>query len=133
STPRKEQGSSNPRKDNRSSTPNKRTKSCKSGSGGLLTDAPLSQEIPNLRLEAQLAAEETSQMFAGRKTHPFFTSWKGVKSSQDLANSESVKRREESGLVFPPIHISQNSDDEFGNLDWGYWVFAERSSAVDIQ
>ncbi|EYU22957.1 hypothetical protein MIMGU_mgv1a020951mg [Erythranthe guttata] len=119
STPRKlkRQNNSTPRKEKRNSTPNKKMKrgtgetSCGQIPFDLTLDEQPSRTIPDLRLEAKLTAEENSRIFAGKQIHPFFKSWKGGKSGQDLTDSEtkltSFERREK-GIAFNPIHVFEN-------------------------
>ncbi|KAK3006872.1 hypothetical protein RJ639_016717 [Escallonia herrerae] len=81
------------------------------------------QSLPNLRLEAKMTAEENSRLFSGRQIHPFFSSWKAGKRSQEAADVDrwcSIERKEKS-LNFNPIH------DDALSLDWGNWIFSERT------
>ncbi|KAI3464505.1 hypothetical protein Pfo_021168 [Paulownia fortunei] len=143
STPRKLkwQDNSTPRKEKRNSTPNKKMKSGKRELCGgqipfdLAVDEQPLQTIPDLRLEAKLTAEENSRIFAGRQIHPFFTSWKGGKSSQDLTDSESKWSsfdRKEKGIAFNLIHVFEDVEGDHTTLNWGHWIFSERSAIGDL-
>ncbi|KAL8059670.1 hypothetical protein ABFX02_03G101700 [Erythranthe guttata] len=144
STPRKlkRQNNSTPRKEKRNSTPNKKMKrgtgetSCGQIPFDLTLDEQPSRTIPDLRLEAKLTAEENSRIFAGKQIHPFFKSWKGGKSGQDLTDSEtkltSFERREKS-IAFNPIHVFENVEGDHTTLNWGQWAFSERSANDDLE
>ncbi|KAK3036787.1 hypothetical protein RJ639_030817 [Escallonia herrerae] len=87
------------------------------------------QPLPNLRLEAKMTAEENSRLFTGRQIHPFFSSWKAGKRSQEAADVDrwcSIERKEKS-LNFNPIHVFENVQDDALSLDWGNWIFSERT------
>ncbi|KAK6132006.1 hypothetical protein DH2020_034232 [Rehmannia glutinosa] len=137
----KRQDSSTPRKEKRNSTPSKKMKSGKRESccGQIPFDLAVDEQqlrtIPDLRLEAKLSSEENSRIFAGRQIHPFFTSWKGVKSSQDLTDSESKWssfERKEKGIAFNNIHVFEDVEDDHMTLSWGHWIFSERSAIADL-
>ncbi|KAL6525090.1 hypothetical protein OROMI_030683 [Orobanche minor] len=143
STPRKlkRQDNSTPRKARRNSTPNKKVKSdrrelcCKQIPFDFVVDEQQLRTIPDLRLEAKLSAEENSRVFAGRQIHPFFTSWKGGKSSQDLTDSESKCfsfERKQKGIAFNLIHVFEDVEGDLATLNWGDWVFSERSAIDDL-
>ncbi|KAL3840005.1 hypothetical protein ACJIZ3_024596 [Penstemon smallii] len=138
STPqkRKRRDNSTPRKDRVNSTPNKKMKSgarelfCGQIPFDLTVDEQPLQTIPDLRLEAKLRAEENSRIFAGRQIHPFFTSRKGGKVSQDSTDTESnwfSFEKKEKCISFNPIHVFENVEDDHTTLDWGQWIFSERS------
>ncbi|GFP89794.1 ATPase family aaa domain-containing protein 5 [Phtheirospermum japonicum] len=141
-TPRKpkRQDNSTPRKERRNSTPNKKMKSakrelcCNQIPFDLAADEQQLPAIPDLRLEAKLSAEENSRVFGGKQIHPFFTSWKGGKSSQDLTDSESKwpSQRKEKGIAFNLIHVFEDVECDLTTLNWGDWVFLGRS-AIDDQ
>ncbi|KAK4429658.1 ATPase family AAA domain-containing protein 5 [Sesamum alatum] len=102
--------------------------------------APMEEQplrtIPDLRLEAKLTAEENSRIFAGRQIHPFFTSWKAGKTSQDLTDSESKLssfERKDKGITFNPIHVLENVEDDCTTFDWGHWAFSEKSAYGDLE
>ncbi|KAL0351483.1 UNVERIFIED_CONTAM: ATPase family AAA domain-containing protein 5 [Sesamum calycinum] len=100
-----------------------------------MEEQPL-RTIPDLRLEAKLTAEENSRIFAGRQIHPFFTSWKAGKTSQDLTDSESKLssfERKDKGITFNPIHVFENVEDDCTTFDWGHWAFSERSANNDLE
>ncbi|KAL3638815.1 hypothetical protein CASFOL_016722 [Castilleja foliolosa] len=142
STPRKpkRQDNSTPRKERRNSTPNKKLKSakrelcCKQIPFDLAADEQQLPAIPDLRLEAKLSAEENSRVFGGKQIHPFFTSWKAGKSSQDLTDSESKwsSQKKEKGIAFNHIHVFEDVECDFTALNWGDWVFLERSAIDDL-
>ncbi|CAA0809944.1 P-loop containing nucleoside triphosphate hydrolases superfamily protein [Striga hermonthica] len=143
STPRKLKGHDNstPRKERRNSTPNKKMKSgkrelcCKQIPFDLAMDEQKLPTIPDLRLEAKLSAEENSRVFSGRQIHPFFTSWKGGKSSQDMIDSDSKCssfERKEKGFSFNPIHVFEDAEGDQPTLNWGDWIFTERSAIDDL-
>ncbi|XVF64588.1 hypothetical protein PTKIN_Ptkin09bG0180600 [Pterospermum kingtungense] len=86
--------------------------------------------IPNLRLEAKLTAEENSQMFAGRKIHPFFTSWKAGKRIQETAGewkNGCLLDRSNKGINIGPIHVFERTQDDVV-LDWKHWAYSEKTS-----
>ncbi|KAL0438091.1 UNVERIFIED_CONTAM: ATPase family AAA domain-containing protein 5 [Sesamum latifolium] len=100
-----------------------------------MEEQPL-RTIPDLRLEAKLTAEENSRIFAGRQIHPFFTSWKAGKTSQDLTDSESKLssfERKDKGITFNAIHVFDNVEDDCTTFDWGHWAFSERSANGDLE
>ncbi|GER37747.1 replication factor C large subunit [Striga asiatica] len=143
STPRKLKGQDNstPRKERRNSTPNKKMKSgkrelcCKQIPFDLAMDEQKLPTIPDLRLEAKLSAEENSRVFSGRQIHPFFTSWKGGKSSQDMSDSDSKCssfERKEKGISFNLIHVFEDVEGDQPTLNWGDWIFTERSAVDDV-
>ena len=50
-------------------------------------------------------------MFAGRQIHPFFSSWKMGKKSQEPVNTErslGTARTEDGRITFSPIHVFEN-------------------------
>ncbi|KAG8378276.1 hypothetical protein BUALT_Bualt08G0120700 [Buddleja alternifolia] len=143
STPRKlkRQDSSTPTKKRRNSTPNKKMKSgsrescCGQIPFDLAVDEQPLQTIPDLRLEAKMTAEENSRIFAGKQIHPFFKSWKGGKTTQELTDSESKwcsSERKERGITFNPIHVFENVEDDCSTTHWGHWIFCERSAFGDL-
>ncbi|KAL0326182.1 UNVERIFIED_CONTAM: ATPase family AAA domain-containing protein 5 [Sesamum radiatum] len=144
STPRKmkRQDKLTPRKERRTSTPNKKMKNgrrelcCVQLPFDLAVEEQPLRTIPDLRLEAKLTAEENSRIFAGRQIHPFFTSWKAGKTSQDLTDSESKLssfERKDKGITFNPIHVFENVEDDCTTFDWGHWAFSERSAYNDLE
>ncbi|XP_011069547.1 uncharacterized protein LOC105155376 isoform X2 [Sesamum indicum] len=144
STPRKmkRQDKSTPTKERRTSTPNKKMKNgrrelcCVQLPFDLAVEEQPLRTIPDLRLEAKLTAEENSRIFAGRQIHPFFTSWKAGKTSQDLTDSESKLssfERKDKGISFNPIHVFENVEDDCTTFDWGHWVISERSGNGDLE
>ncbi|XP_039015573.1 ATPase family AAA domain-containing protein 5-like [Hibiscus syriacus] len=86
--------------------------------------------IPNLRLEAKLTAEENTRMFAGKQFHPFFTSRKVGKRSQETAEAGSnncLFNRSNKGTDIGPIHVYERNQDDVV-LDWNNWTFLEKIS-----
>ncbi|GAV84126.1 hypothetical protein CFOL_v3_27570 [Cephalotus follicularis] len=86
--------------------------------------------IPNLRLEAKLTAEENSRMFAGRQVHPFFSSWKVGRRSQDARDGESVwctLETKNKSTAIGPIHVFEKIQDEIVPIDWGNWTLCEET------
>ncbi|KAL3641271.1 hypothetical protein CASFOL_016239 [Castilleja foliolosa] len=142
STPRKpkRKDNSTPRKERINSTPNKKMKSakkelcCNQIPFDLTADEQQLPAIPDLRLEAKLSAEENSRIYGGKQIHPFFTSLKGGKSSQDLTDSESKcpSQRKEKGTAFNPIHLFEDFERDITTLNWGDWIFLERSDTDDL-
>ncbi|XP_022748659.1 uncharacterized protein LOC111298179 isoform X2 [Durio zibethinus] len=86
--------------------------------------------IPNLRLEAKLTADENSRMFAGRQIHPFFTSLKAGKKSQEtaeLGENGCLFDRSNKGINIGPIHVFERTQNDVV-LDWQGWTFFEKTS-----
>ncbi|XP_073315237.1 uncharacterized protein [Primulina huaijiensis] len=138
STPQKpkRQHNASPKEEKMNSTPSKKTKngSRKSCSTEIAFELTLDEQqlptIPNLRLEAKLTAEENSRIFAGKQVHPFFTSWKSGKNNQDLTGSDSkwsFFEKKEKGVIFNPIHVFENVEEDHIKLDWGHLIFPETS------
>ncbi|XP_073124671.1 uncharacterized protein [Henckelia pumila] len=141
STPQKpkRQHNTTPKEEKTNSTPSKKTKngSRKLCSTEIPFDLTLDEQqlpaIPNLRLEAKLTAEENSRIFAGKQVHPFFTSRKSGKGNQDLTGSDSKLsffEKKEKDIIFNPIHVFENVEEDHMKLDWGHWRFPE-TSVVD--
>lgn len=89
-------------------------------------DAPI--VIPNLRLEARMTAEENSRLFAGKQMHPFFSSCKVGKKSQeviDLDSKQFAAVRDNKEMTCGPIHVFERTQDKEGPLDWRTWAFRE--------
>ncbi|KAL6962141.1 hypothetical protein U1Q18_037095 [Sarracenia purpurea var. burkii] len=135
--PLKRQVNSTPKKKQAQTTPKKYRIN-----GGLkeaypeqISDSPIesgnvAQSIPDLRLEERLKAEENARIFGGRQMHPFFSSWKMAKNCQVTTAMEknlcSVECEDKSATL-SPIHVFEKFQDNVGSLDWGNWVFSERS------
>ncbi|PON46995.1 Checkpoint protein [Parasponia andersonii] len=84
--------------------------------------------IPDLRQEARMMAEENSRMFAGRKLHPFFSSWKEGKKNHEVIDLEANRRavgRDNREMACGPIHVFERSQDTEVPLDWRTWTFSE--------
>ncbi|MED6197474.1 hypothetical protein PIB30_056781 [Stylosanthes scabra] len=80
----------------------------------------------DLLLEAKLSAEENSRMYAGRQIHPFFSSWKLGKKSQELNKTEPTlctDRTEDRRKFSGPVHVFENCQDDTSSLDWNNWTF----------
>ncbi|XP_076882550.1 uncharacterized protein LOC143531045 [Bidens hawaiensis] len=85
------------------------------------------KQIPNLRLEAKMTAEENSRIFAGKQIHPFFSFRKAGKKNADntvtedkWCNSDSKESND-----FSPMHIFERSQGETFSVDWKDWTFSE--------
>ncbi|KAM7256516.1 hypothetical protein ACFE04_012257 [Oxalis oulophora] len=91
--------------------------------------------MPNLRLEAKLTAQENSRMFAGKQLHPFFSSWKAGKKIPEVVNgdetSQGTLQTETTSTRLAPVHISDKTMGELVSLDWGNWIFHERTLGGD--
>ncbi|KAG4194273.1 hypothetical protein ERO13_A06G043800v2 [Gossypium hirsutum] len=109
----------------------KKTTPKKNGMNNLMeSEDILTPQIPNLRLEAKLTAEENSQMFAGRQIHPFFTSWKAGKRSQETAEvgkDGALLDISDERINIGPIHVFERTQDDLV-LDWKDWSFFEKTS-----
>ncbi|XP_057490564.1 uncharacterized protein LOC130776382 [Actinidia eriantha] len=143
-TPRqlKQRMNSRPKKKQAQTTPKKYIMN-----GGLKETSPdypmqsgsLTPPIPDLRLEEKMKAEENRRIFGGRQIHPFFSSRKMAKNSQEIIDVErnwcSAERKDPSTSLCP-IHVFEKVQDGVGSLDWGNWVLSERSfisSNCDIE
>ncbi|MED6136964.1 hypothetical protein PIB30_060643 [Stylosanthes scabra] len=92
---------------------------------GIKETVPSVQKI-DLLLEAKLSAEENSRMYSGRQIHPFFSSWKLGKKSQELNKTEptlSTDRTEDRRKFSGPVHVFENCEDDTSSLDWNNWTF----------
>ncbi|XP_062100758.1 uncharacterized protein LOC133806680 [Humulus lupulus] len=95
--------------------------------------------MPDLRLEARLTAQENSRMFAGKKLHPFFSSWKEDKKNRGVIDAEGKKLavgRQNKEKTCAPIHVFERSQDTDMPLDWGTWKFSEeifRRNICDLE
>ncbi|KAA0045241.1 putative P-loop containing nucleoside triphosphate hydrolases superfamily protein [Cucumis melo var. makuwa] len=86
--------------------------------------------IPDLRLEAKMTREENSRMFAGRQMHPFFSSLKAGKKSQEATQSAErgyTVEKKETGTDCNPIHVFEETGDDELSLDWKNWTFTDRN------
>ncbi|WCJ44632.1 P-loop containing nucleoside triphosphate hydrolases superfamily protein [Euphorbia peplus] len=81
-------------------------------------DAP--PQIPNLRLEAKLMAEENSRVFGGKQIHPFFQ----IKNSSSRCDDKTIQRKAKSNTL-GPIHVFESEQDDAVSLDWRNWKFNE--------
>ncbi|KAM7253025.1 hypothetical protein ACFE04_025643 [Oxalis oulophora] len=97
----------------------------------VIEDASPPPVIPNLRLESKLTAEENSRMFAGKQVHPFFSLWKTGKKNVEVTegenNNQCTLAREPRSTTIGPIHVFETIQDEPGSLNWGNWIFCERT------
>ncbi|KAL2638228.1 hypothetical protein AAZV13_06G103200 [Glycine max] len=95
---------------------------------------PVNATEHDLFLEAKLAAEEDSRIFAGRQIHPFFSLWKAGKKVQDMADSGSnlsTTKSEEERTTCGPIHVFENTQDDTPSLDWRNWAFLENTTTMN--
>ncbi|XP_024451631.2 uncharacterized protein LOC7463160 isoform X5 [Populus trichocarpa] len=110
-------------------TPKKNGTDNGKGISNLVENQGVSSPIPNLRLEAKMAAEENSRMFAGRQIHPFFSSWKVSKRCDETNAVESnhhLARRKAKGINIGPIHVFERGQDDARPLDWSDWIVCEK-------
>ncbi|KAA8538484.1 hypothetical protein F0562_028145 [Nyssa sinensis] len=73
---------------------------------------------------------ENSRIFSGRQIHPFFSSWKMGKRSQEPATVENnwcSDGRKDNSITFSPIHVFEKVQDDAVSLNWGNWIFSEGS------
>ncbi|KAL4589013.1 hypothetical protein LXL04_001915 [Taraxacum kok-saghyz] len=127
--------SKTPRKTRRraSSTPKKQTPSKNGVINGnnlvedLLTSPP--KQIPDLRLEAKMTAEENKRIFAGKQIHPFFSSSKTIKKNTETTGLENkwshLEGKGENNNDFTPFHIFEKTQGETFSVDWRNWMFSE--------
>ncbi|KAK1384333.1 AAA domain-containing protein [Heracleum sosnowskyi] len=140
-TPKKRGASATPEKLRKNSTPKKKllVSGLNDGSSGKMINPTrgehASQSVPDLRLEAKLQAEENSRLYGGKQIHPFFSSRKTVKRTQERtdeeSNSSSVDKKGKS-FTFSPIHVFEQVKDDDLSLDWGNWIFLERSDSTNF-
>ncbi|XP_061341920.1 uncharacterized protein LOC133288219 isoform X2 [Gastrolobium bilobum] len=128
---RKSPGKVTPRKrSSKNNTPKKNV----SPNGIKGTVSPDSAQKIDLRLEAKLAAEENSRMFAGRPTHPFFSLWKLGKKFQESDDSERsscTAKSEDGRITCGPIHVFQNTQADTSSFDWSGWTFLAKTTIAD--
>ncbi|KAK1416701.1 hypothetical protein QVD17_25817 [Tagetes erecta] len=137
STPKKQQTCVTPKKQQTRVTPKKQQKNSASkiaingalneeNSDKLLASPP--KQIPDLRLEAKMIAEENSRIFAGKQIHPFFSFRKTGKKNLDSNGTEnkwSHAERKECNSDFSPVHVFEKSQAETFSVDWRNWTFSE--------
>ncbi|ERM95492.1 hypothetical protein AMTR_s00008p00268620, partial [Amborella trichopoda] len=88
--------------------------------------------VCDLWMEAKMAAEENARLFAGRKTHPFFTCQKPIKRSLiykeavEVGTKDITLPQDEEIMPYPPVHINGTKQDEYFLLDWKKWNFLEQ-------
>ncbi|XP_047310768.1 uncharacterized protein LOC124914297 isoform X2 [Impatiens glandulifera] len=84
--------------------------------------------IPNLRLEAKFLAEENARISAGRQIHPFFSSRQTMKKRDETTETKNEPCNSGAKTTeFSSIHVFKDDDDSVVSLDWGNWVFLDRS------
>eukprot|EP00268_Persea_americana_P056580 TRINITY_DN6691_c0_g1_i9.p1 TRINITY_DN6691_c0_g1~~TRINITY_DN6691_c0_g1_i9.p1 ORF type:complete len:1428 (+),score=321.23 TRINITY_DN6691_c0_g1_i9:161-4285(+) len=108
--------------------------SCKSNVANDLNtqNENMPQPVADLWLEAKRAAEENARLSSGKQTHPFFSSWKATKKFLDNIEISEVGSK---GCVLQvngifscsAIHVIDTPQDDLISLDWGNWMFCERS------
>ncbi|XP_050212317.1 uncharacterized protein LOC126662589 isoform X2 [Mercurialis annua] len=127
-TPRK---NSTPRKNvtpRKNSTPKKNVTPKKNGiingeTACLLGDnGDALPQIPNLRLEAKMMAEENLRVFGGKQIHPFFLS----RNSGHGCHEKTIQRKARSSSL-GPIHVFESEQDGAVFPDWRDWNFCEES------
>ncbi|KAF5787232.1 putative checkpoint protein Rad17/Rad24 [Helianthus annuus] len=92
------------------------------------------KQIPDLRLEAKMTAEENSRIFAGKQIHPFFSFRKAGKKNPETTSTENKWcDRKESNNDFSPVHVFDKSKAETFSVDWGNWKFSESIPARATQ
>ncbi|KAG9448912.1 hypothetical protein H6P81_008877 [Aristolochia fimbriata] len=136
-TPCKDMDSSGRKKTEGRRTPSKLTKSscnkepqgCQAN--GFSQSPDKAHAVFDLRLEAKLAAEENARLSAGKQIHPFFSTWKLSKRSQEVIEIDDTEPECPVMQVTlcsscPPFHIYERHQDDFVSLDWKDWNFSER-------
>ncbi|XP_076924122.1 uncharacterized protein LOC143586465 [Bidens hawaiensis] len=126
-TPKKQQTCVTPQKQQMNSASKKAVNSAlnEDCSDKILASPP--KQIPDLRLEAKMTAEENSRIFAGKQIHPFFSFRKAGKKNPDntvtenkWCNSDSKESND-----FSPMHVFERSQGETFSVDWKDWTFSE--------
>lgn len=117
-----------PKEPNSQQKVNKRSSAKKNLDGKRLHTSP---PVPDLRLEAKLAAEENVRLSAGKQIHPFFTCSKPVKRVLEVSGLAKTNNRwsvshGDSLDSCPPIHVFDPLGDDVVSLDWKNWVFMDR-------
>ncbi|XP_014501576.1 uncharacterized protein LOC106762275 isoform X2 [Vigna radiata var. radiata] len=88
----------------------------------------------DLFLEAKLAAEEDSRIYAGRQVHPFFSLWKEGKKVHDVNESGSnlpTTKSKHKRTTCGPIHVFENVKDDTSSVDWRNWTFMENITSMN--
>ncbi|KAI7738510.1 hypothetical protein M8C21_000214 [Ambrosia artemisiifolia] len=134
-SPRKprRRANSTPKKQQTCVTPQKRQMNSKNAINGALNEDSLDKmlasppkQIPDLRLEAKMTAEENSRIFAGKQIHPFFSFRKAGKKNPDTTGTENKWcDKKESTDDFNPVHIFEKSQVETFSVDWRNWTLSE--------
>ncbi|XP_012078225.1 uncharacterized protein LOC105638926 isoform X2 [Jatropha curcas] len=131
-TPKKSKVNGTPRKKAtpKNGTPRKKATPKKNGANNgksathLVENGNVLPQIPNLRLEAKMIAEENSRIFAGKQIHPFFLSRR-----MGMGSVEKTIQRKPKSVTMGPIHVFEKEQDEAVTIDWSYWEFFEKSLA----
>lgn len=120
STPRKKQLQTTPRKKIRNVTCPDEMLDGNAQSGNVI-------QIPDLRLEAKLKAEENARMFSGRKIHPFFSSCKVGKKNQETVDVDGWCPRDKKNrsTSLGPIHVFEKVQDDMEPIDWSNYLFSQ--------
>ncbi|KAF9608432.1 hypothetical protein IFM89_009798 [Coptis chinensis] len=69
------------------------------------------EQMIDLRLEEKIAAEENARLFAGRQTHPFFSSWKvgkktlGTSEATELESKQCSILRDGQSVSYHTVHV----------------------------
>ncbi|XP_068639047.1 uncharacterized protein [Aristolochia californica] len=121
------EGSKTPCKSTKSSC-NRRPQSCQAN--GLGQSVDVERAVFDLHLEAKLAVEENAQLSSGKQIHPFFSSWKVSKRSQEVIEIDDTVEDCPSMQVglcnsCPPFHIYERHQDDLVSLDWKDWNFSK--------
>ncbi|XP_052732608.1 uncharacterized protein LOC108330450 isoform X3 [Vigna angularis] len=90
--------------------------------------------VYDLFLEAKLAAEEDSRIYAGRQVHPFFSLWKEGKKVHDVSESGSnlpTTKSKHKRTTCGPIHVFENVKDDTSSVDWRNWMFMENITSMN--
>ncbi|XP_057728037.1 uncharacterized protein LOC130943949 isoform X1 [Arachis stenosperma] len=127
-----------PEKPSKNSTPKKNASANgnkRSTSKQVFTDSDeVATHVPDLRLEAKISAEENARLFAGRQIHPFFSSWKALKKSQEQAeigNKFCAHKKDNEAITCGPIHVFENVQEDTLCLDWRNWTFLGKDTYVN--
>lgn len=122
STPKKKQHQGTPRKKASNGTCSEQMLDCGAQNGNAV-------QIPNLRLEAKMKAEENARMFSGKKVHPFFSSCKAGKKLQETVDVDSwcPSEKKNKNTNLGPIHVFEKVQDNSETIEWENYIFSERS------
>ncbi|XP_027903010.1 uncharacterized protein LOC114163118 isoform X3 [Vigna unguiculata] len=129
-----------PKKVSSKQRPTPRKKATANGTKGSTSQQVLTNSdqvkapVYDLFLEAKLAAEEDSRIYAGRQIHPFFSLWKEGKKVQDVSESGSnlpTAKSNHKRATCGPIHVFENVKDDTLSVDWRNWTFVENMISVN--